>query len=67
MYLLGFFGLSVRLSLPAGVGAMAGTKLQDHAIYDPAQRILFNLFPEAIRGSFPSCNQRCSGTLKRAM
>ena len=49
MYLLGFFGLSVRLSLPAGVGAMAGTKLQDHAIYDPAQRILFNLFPEAIR------------------
>jgi AAA family ATP:ADP antiporter len=49
MYLLGFVGLSMRLSLPAGVGAMAGTKLQDNAIYDPAVRVLFNLFPEDLR------------------
>jgi len=49
IYLLGFLGLSVRLSLPAGVGAMAGTKLQDNAVYDPAVRILFNLFPADIR------------------
>jgi len=49
IYLLGFAGLSIRLSLPAGVGAMAGTKLQDNAIYDPAVRVLFNLFPEDIR------------------
>jgi AAA family ATP:ADP antiporter len=49
IYLLGFLGLSVRLSLPAGVGAMAGTKLQDNAVYDPAVRILYNLLPENIR------------------
>ncbi|MFQ5416782.1 MAG: cyclic nucleotide-binding domain-containing protein, partial [Myxococcota bacterium] len=49
MYLLGFVGLSVRFSLPAGIGAMAGTKLQDSAVYDPAVRVLFNLFPEEIR------------------
>ncbi|MBW2360282.1 MAG: cyclic nucleotide-binding domain-containing protein [Deltaproteobacteria bacterium] len=45
IYLLGFLGLSVRLSLPVGVGAMAGTKLQGKAIYDPAVRVLYNLFP----------------------
>jgi len=49
IYLLGFVGLSVRLSLPAGVGAMAGTKLQDNAVYDPAIRVLFNLLPGATR------------------
>ena len=49
IYLLGFLGLSVRLSLPAGVAAMAGTKLQDNAVYDPAVRVLFNLLPEDIR------------------
>jgi hypothetical protein len=49
IYLVGFLGLSVRLSLPVGVAAMAGTKLQDNAVYDPAIRVLFNLLPEDIR------------------
>lgn len=49
MYLLGFFGLSVRLNLPVGIGAMAGTKLQDKAIYDPAVRVLYSLFPDNLR------------------
>jgi len=49
IYLVGFLGLSVRLSLPVGVAAMAGTKLQDNAVYDPAIRVLFNLLPEGIR------------------
>jgi AAA family ATP:ADP antiporter len=63
IYLLGFLGLSVRLSLPAGVGAMAGTKLQDNAVYDPAVRILFNLFPEDIR---PRAMALLEGPVKRA-
>jgi hypothetical protein len=63
IYLLGFIGLSVRLSLPAGVGAMAGTKLQDNAVYDPAVRILFNLFPEDIR---PRAMALLEGPVKRA-
>jgi len=49
IYLVGFMGLSVRLSLPVGVAAMAGTKLQDNAVYDPAIRVLFNLLPEGFR------------------
>ncbi len=49
IYLVGFCGMSIRLNLAAGVGALAGTKLQDNAIYDPATRILFNLFPERDR------------------
>ncbi len=48
-YLAGFLGLSVRLSLPAGVAAMAGTKVQDEAVYDPALRVLYSLFPESNR------------------
>jgi len=63
IYLLGFLGLSARLSLPAGVGAMAGTKLQDSAVYDPAVRILFNLFPEDIR---PRAMALLEGPVKRA-
>ena len=63
IYLLGFIGLSVRLSLPAGVGAMAGTKLQDNAVYDPAVRVLFNLFPEDIR---PRAMALLEGPVKRA-
>src|SRR5262249_59136293 len=51
IYLLGMAGLSVRTSLPAGVGAMATTSLQDHAVYDPAQRILLTLFPERVRAT----------------
>ena len=49
IYLLGFMGLSVQLSLSAGIAAVAGTRLQDHAIGDPGLRVLFNLFPERVR------------------
>jgi AAA family ATP:ADP antiporter len=49
VYLFGFLGMSVRLNLTAGGGAFAATKLWDAAIYDPAMRILFNLFPERVR------------------
>lgn len=49
IYLVGFLGLSARLNLSVGVGAMAGAKLQDKAVYDPAVRVLYNLFPEEIR------------------
>lgn len=49
VYLLGFVGLSVQLSLTAGVAALAGTKLVDDAIFDPALRVLYNLFREGIR------------------
>jgi AAA family ATP:ADP antiporter len=51
IYLLGLLGLAARTSLAAGVGAMAGATLQDHAVYDPAQRILTTLFPERVRAS----------------
>ena len=49
VYLLGFFGMSTRLDLPSGIGAVGGTNLQDHAIQDPAQQILITLFPERVR------------------
>ena len=49
VYLIGFAGLSLRLSLPMGVFAMAGTKLGDAAVFDPALRILYSLFPEGRR------------------
>lgn len=49
IYALGFIGLSVHLSLPAGVTAVAGARIQDDAIYDPGVRILFNLFPEDMK------------------
>jgi len=49
VYLIGFCGMSIRLNLAVGIGARAGTTLQDNAIYDPAMRILFNLFPERER------------------
>jgi hypothetical protein len=55
VYLLSFAGLSVRLALPVGIGAMAATKLQDNAVFDPASRVLYNLFPDRHRsraGSF---------------
>lgn len=62
IYLGGFLGLSVRLSLPAGVGAMAGTKLQDNAVYDPALRVLYSLFPESLR---PEATALIEGPVKR--
>ena len=49
--MLGFFGLGVRLDLPAGIGAVAGANLQDHAIYEPAQKMLVTLFPEPVRST----------------
>lgn len=54
-YLLGFAGLSVRFALPMGIGAMSLTKLQDNAVFEPASRVLYNLFPDRHRsraGSF---------------
>ena len=63
VYLLGFFGVSVRLGLEAAVGAMAGATLQDHAIYDPAQRVLVTLFPERLR---PAATTLIEGPVQRA-
>ncbi len=51
IYLIGLVGLSVQLSLAAGIAAVAGANLQDHAVYDPAQRILVTLFPERVRAA----------------
>ncbi len=54
-YLAGFFGLSRSFALPMGIGAMSLTKLQDNAVFDPASRVLYNLFPDRHRaraGSF---------------
>jgi ATP/ADP translocase len=50
-YLLGFLGLSLRMTPAVGSAAMVGTKLQDDAIYDPALRVIYNLFPEELRAS----------------
>ena len=47
----------------AGVGAMAGANLQDHAVYDPAQRILVTLFPERLR---PAATTLIDGPVQRA-
>jgi ATP/ADP translocase len=62
IYLLGFFSLSFRLRLEAAVGAMAGATLQDHAVYDPAQRILVTLFPERQR---PAATTLVEGPIQR--
>jgi AAA family ATP:ADP antiporter len=63
IYLLGLVGLSVRLSLAAGIAAVAGANLQDHAVYDPAQRILVTLFPERVRAAVTTL---IDGPVKRA-
>ncbi len=63
IYLLGLVGLSVQLSLAAGVVAVAGANLQDHAVYDPAQRILVTLFPERVRTAVTTL---IDGPVKRA-
>jgi hypothetical protein len=54
VYLIGFFGVSTRLDLASGIGAVAGANLQDHAIQEPAQRILATLFPERLRAAATS-------------
>ncbi|MCC6763147.1 MAG: cyclic nucleotide-binding domain-containing protein [Deltaproteobacteria bacterium] len=63
IYLLGLVGLSVQLSLGAGIAAVAGVNLQDHAVYDPAQRILVTLFPERVRAAVTTL---IDGPVKRA-
>jgi AAA family ATP:ADP antiporter len=63
VYLIGFCGMSIRLNLAAGVGARTATTLQDGAIYDPAMRILFNLFPERERSRATALLE---GPVKRA-
>jgi len=62
IYLLGFFSVSLRLGLEAAVGAMAGANLQDHAVYDPAQKILVTLFPERQR---PAATSLIDGPVQR--
>jgi cyclic nucleotide-binding protein len=51
VYLVGFCGVSARLDLLWGIGAVSGVNLQDHAIQEPAQRILVTLFPERLRAA----------------
>lgn len=63
IYLIGLVGLSVQLSLTAGIAAVAGANLQDHAVYDPAQRILVTLFPERVRAAVTTL---IDGPVKRA-
>ena len=67
VYILGFLGVSTRLDLPSGIGAVGGTNLQDHAIQEPAQRILVTLFPERLRAAATSLIdgpvQRAGGAL----
>ncbi len=63
IYLLGFAGLAGQVSLGVGVGAMAATRLQDKAVYDPALRVLFSLFPESIRSRASAIIE---GPVKRA-
>lgn len=63
LYLLGFGGLTFRLGLPEGVAALSGATVQDQAIHDPAQRLLWLLFPEGLRARVSALVE---GTAKRA-
>src|SRR5262249_37762849 len=67
VYLLGFLGVSTRLDLPSGIGAVGSANLQDHAIQEPAQKILATLFPERVRAAATSLVegpvQRAGGSL----
>jgi len=63
VYLIGFGALSVRMSLPAGIGAMAGSRLADHAVYDPAMPVIYNLFPDRLR---PRAAALLEGPIKRS-
>jgi hypothetical protein len=49
IYVLGFAGLSVRMSVPVGIAAMSGTKLVDNAVCDPGLRVLLDLLPGRYR------------------
>jgi CRP-like cAMP-binding protein len=63
IYLLGFGGMTLRLGLSEGVAALSAATLQDQAVHDPAQRLLFGLFPENVRGRVTALME---GTAKRA-
>ncbi len=62
VYLFGFFGIGVRLDLPAGIGAVTGANLQDHAIFDPAMKVLTTLFREPVR---PAVTALIDGPVRR--
>jgi AAA family ATP:ADP antiporter len=50
LYIAGFIGLAFNpRSLGISIGAVAGTRLQGEAVYEPAVRVLCNLFPERMR------------------
>lgn len=51
IYFFGFIGLSLFMSLPVGIAAVASAQLQDKAIYTPGIRVLYNLFPEDIKST----------------
>jgi hypothetical protein len=48
-YLASFLGLAVHPTLAVNIGAVTATRLQGDAVYDPALRVLSNLFPERMR------------------
>jgi CRP-like cAMP-binding protein/ATP/ADP translocase len=62
VYLIGFFGIGVRLDVPAGIGAVTGASLQDHAIFDPAMKVLTTLFREQVR---PAVTALIDGPIRR--
>ena len=49
LFLAGFAGLAASLSLSIGISAMVMTRLYNQSIYQPALKVLFNLFPESVR------------------
>jgi CRP/FNR family cyclic AMP-dependent transcriptional regulator len=50
-YLMAFTGLTLQLTLPVAIAALAVTRLGDLAIRDPALLVLSNFLPERIRGA----------------
>ncbi len=62
VYLIGFFGIGVRLDVPAGIGAVTGASIQDHAIFDPAMKVLTTLFRESVR---PAVTALIDGPIRR--
>ena len=49
IYVVGFVGLIVQLTLTVGIAVVVLARLQAKAVYEPALRVLFNLFPEELR------------------
>lgn len=48
-YLVGFTVLSLQPSLAVSIIMVSLTRLHDDAVYDPAMRVLYSLFPESLR------------------